>query len=51
MLGRAGFINESWFYLGPFQIFKVEIFAKIVFGYKSLAFFVKRSNLDISLVL
>ena len=32
--------SESWYYLGPFQASKVEPFAKIVFGYKPLTFFV-----------
>ena len=43
--------SKCWYYLGPFQTFKAELFAKIVFGYKPLTFFVKNSNLDVSLVL
>ena len=43
--------SKSWYYLGPFQTSKVEPFANIVFGYKSLIlFFVKSSNLDVPLV-
>ena len=41
--------SKSWYYLGPFQTFKVEHSAKIIFGYKPLTFFVKSSNLDVSL--
>ena len=36
--------SKSWYYLGPFWTSKVELFAKIVFGYKPLTFFVKNSN-------
>ena len=43
--------SKSCYYLGPFQIFKAELFAKIGFGYEPLTFFVKSSNLDILLVL
>ena len=43
--------SKCWYYLGAFQTFKAELFAKIVFGYKLLNFFVKISNLDVSLVL
>ena len=43
--------SKCWYYLGPFQTFKAELFAKIVFGFKPLTFFVKSSNLDVSLVL
>ena len=43
--------SKCWYYLGPFQTFKVELFAKISFGYKPSTFFVKISNLDVSLVL
>ena len=43
--------SKCWYYLGPFKTFKVEIFAKIVFDYKPLAFFVKSFNLGVSLVL
>ena len=43
--------SKCWYYLGPFQTFKAELSAKIVFGYKPLTFFVKSSNLDVSLVL
>ena len=43
--------SKCWYYLGPFQMFKAELFAKIVFGYKPLTFLVKSSNLDASLVL
>ena len=43
--------SKCWYYLGPFQTLKAELFAKIVFGYKPLNFFVKSSNLDVSLVL
>ena len=39
--------NKSWHYSGPFQTSKMEIFAKIAFGYKPLTFFVKSSNLDV----
>ena len=42
--------NKSWYHSGPFQISKVELFAKIVLGYKSLTFIVKSSNLDVWLV-
>ena len=42
--------NKSWYYSGPFQISKVELFAKIVLCYKSLTFIVKSSNLDVWLV-
>ena len=42
---------KCWYYLGSFQTFKAELFAKIVFGYKPLKFFVECSNLDASLVL
>ena len=42
--------SKSWYYLGLFQIFKVELLAKIVSGYKPLTLFLKSSNLDISLV-
>ena len=42
--------SKCWYYLGPFQTFKAELFAKIVFGYKPLSFFVKTSNLDIWLL-
>ena len=51
MPGRLGFINVKLYYLGAFQTFKVGLFAKIVFGYKPLTFFVKSSSLDVSLVL
>ena len=27
--------SKSWYYLGPFQTSKVELSAKIIFGYKS----------------
>ena len=30
--------NKSWYYLGPFQTSKVELFAKVVFDYKPLIF-------------
>ena len=43
--------SKCWYYLGPFQTFKAELFAKIVFGYKPLSLFVKTSNLHASLVL
>ena len=43
--------SKSWYYLGHFQIFKVELFAKTIFGYKLLTYFAKSSNLDVSLVL
>ena len=42
--------SKSWYDLGLFQIFKVELLAKIVSGYKPLTLFLKSSNLDISLV-
>ena len=42
--------SKSWYYLGLFQTFKVELLAKIVSGYKPLTFFKKGSNSDISLV-
>ena len=42
--------SKSWYYLGPFQISNVELFAKIIFGYKPFIFFVKGSNLDVRLV-
>ena len=53
-MGRVGFIKVKFgiiYYLGSFRTSKAEIFAKIVFGYKPLTFFVKSSNLDVSLVL
>ena len=31
--------TKSWYFLGPFQTSKVELFAEIVFGYKPLTFF------------
>ena len=43
--------SKCWYYLGPFQTFKAELFVKIVFRYKALTFSVKTSNLDLSLVL
>ena len=43
--------SKCWYYLGPFQTIKAELFVKIVFGYKPLTFSVKSSNLDFSLVL
>ena len=43
--------SKCWYYLGPFQTFKAELFVKIVFGYKPLTFSVKSSNLDVSLIL
>ena len=43
--------SKCWYYLGPFQTFKAELFAKIFFGYKPLTFSIKSSNLDLSLVL
>ena len=43
--------SKSWYYLGHFQIFKVELFVKTIFGYKLLTYFAKSSNLDVSLVL
>ena len=43
--------SKSWYYLGrPFQTSKVDFFAEIIFGYKSLTYIVKDSNLDVSLV-
>ena len=36
--------NKSWNYLGPFQISKVKLFAKIVFGYKPLTHFSPMSH-------
>ena len=39
--------NKIWYYLGPIQFSKVELFAKIVFGYKPLTFYVKSFNLDV----
>ena len=42
---------KCWYYLGHFHTLKAELFAKIVFGCKPLTFFVKSSNLDLSLVL
>ena len=53
-MGRVGFMKVKFgiiYYLGPCRTSKAEIFAKIVFGYKPLTFFVKSSNLDVSLVL
>ena len=40
----------SLYYLGPFQTSKTELFAKIVFRYKPLIFFIKNSNFDVWLV-
>ena len=37
--------SKSWYYLGPFQTSKVELFAKIVFGCKPLTFFCKELKL------
>ena len=42
--------SKSWYYLGLLQTSKVELFAKIVFGYKPSTFFVKNSNLDVWMV-
>ena len=42
--------NMSLYYLGPFQTSKTELFAKIVFRYKPLIFFIKNSNFDVWLV-
>ena len=39
--------QKSWYYSGPFETSKGELFAKIVFGYNPLTFFVKGSNLDV----
>ena len=41
--------TKSWYYLGLLQISKVELFAKIAFGFKSITFFVKSSKLDVLL--
>ena len=43
--------SKCWYYLGLFHMVKAELFAKIVFGYKLLTFFLKSFNLDVSLVL
>ena len=43
--------SKCWYYLGPLQTLKAELFAKIVFGYKPLTFSVKTFSLDVSLVL
>ena len=40
--------SKSWYYLGPIETSKVEIFLKIVFGYKSLKFFYKKLPIDAS---
>ena len=36
--------SKSWYYLGLFQIYKVELFANIVFGYKPITLVVKRAT-------
>ena len=41
--------SRSCYYLEPFKISKVQLFAKIVFGYKLLTFIVKNSNFHVSL--
>ena len=43
--------SKSWYYLGPFQTFKVELFVQTIFVYKPLTYFAKIFNLDVSLVL
>ena len=43
--------SKSWYYLGPFQTLKVELFTKTIFGYKPLTYFAKSSNFDVSMVL
>ena len=42
-------IHESkiWYSLGPSQTSKVDFFAEILFGCKSLTFFVKGCNLEV----
>ena len=42
--------NKSWYYLRPFQISKVELYAKIVLGHIPLTFFVKSSSFNAWLV-
>ena len=39
--------SKSRYYLGPSQFSMVEFFAEFVFGYTSLMFFLKISNLDV----
>ena len=34
--------SKSWYYLGPFQTSKVELFAKILFGCKLFPFFCEK---------
>ena len=41
---------KNCYYLGPSQTPKMVFFAEIVFGNKPLTFFVKSSNLNVSLV-
>ena len=43
--------SKSWYYLGSFQTFKVELFVQTIFVYKPLTYFAKIFNLDVSLVL
>ena len=39
--------SKSWYYLRPFHTSKVELFAKIVFDFKSLTFFAKSLDLGV----
>ena len=43
--------SKSWYYLGLFKTFKVELLAKAIFGYKPLNYFAKSYSLDVSLIL